>query len=164
MEYAENEDNKWHVLNLRYVRAISVAPQLEESGMRTFVPPVITNMLFAYVTETGMREFMSSHAIGERMGLMRSRETGRPIVVTERDMDLFMRVCAAFDAPIVMAERPELKLGDHVRVKEGPLRGAEGNVVRIRKNKRVLINIGNVLWVATGYIRPEQLEVIPQDN
>ena len=49
-----------------------------------------------------------------------------------------------------MAEKPEPKLGNRGRFKEGPLEGAEGNVVRNKKNKRVLINIGNVLWVATG--------------
>ena len=160
MEQAGNEENKWHVLNLRYVRAVSVAPLIEEAGMRTFVPPVVSNLLFADAPESGLSEFIFRNAIGEKLSFMRSRETGRPIVVRDADMDLFMRVCAALEAPIVMAERPVLKLGDRVRLKEGPLKGVEGNVVRIKKNKRVLINIGNVIWVATGYMRPEQLEVI----
>ena len=122
-------------------------------------------MLFANVSEAGMKDFITHNAIGEKMSFMRSRETGKPIVVRDSDMDLFMKICAAFEAPIVMAEKPELKLGDHVRIKEGPLKGAEGNVVRIKKNKRVLINIGNVLWVATGYMTPDQLEVIVErDN
>ena len=165
MKQIVNEDTKWHVLNLRYVRAFSVAPQLESSGIRTFVPPVVTNMLFANVSEAGMKNFITHNAIGEKMSFMRSRETGKPIVVRDSDMDLFMKICAAFETPIVMAEKPELKLGDHVRIKEGPLKGAEGNVVRIKKNKRVLINIGNVLWVATGYMTPDQLEVIVErDN
>ena len=59
-----------------------------------------------------------------------------------------------------MAEKPELKLGNHGRFKEGPLREAEGDVVRNKKNKRVLINFGSVLRVATGYMTPGQLEVI----
>ena len=160
MEQAGNEENKWHVLNLRYVRAISAATPLENAGIRTFVPPVVTNLLFADAPESVLREFIFRNAIGEKLSFMHSRETGRPIVVRDADMDLFMRVCAALEAPIVMAERPVLKLGDHVRIKEGPLKGVEGNVVRIKKNKRVLINIGNVIWVATGYMRPEQLELI----
>jgi hypothetical protein len=160
VEQAGNEENKWHVLNLRYVRAVSVAPLIEEAGMRTFVPPVVSNLLFADAPESWLSEFIFRNAIGEKLSFMHSRETGRPIVVRDADMDLFMRVCAALEAPIVMAERPALKLGDHVRIKEGPLKGVEGDVVRIKKNKRVLINIGNVLWVATGYLKPEQLEVI----
>ena len=160
MEQAGNEENKWHVLNLRYVRAVSVAPLIEEAGMRTFVPPVVSNLLFVFACESGIRDFIARRSVGEKLGFMRSRETGKPIVVLDADMELFMRVCAALEAPIVMAERPVLKLGDRVRIKEGPLKGVEGNVVRIKKNKRVLINIGNVIWVATGYMRPEQLEVI----
>lgn len=160
MNETVNEDSKWHVLNLRYVRAINVAPGLAEAGMETFAPPVVGNLLFARARESELRNFMTFRAIGEKMHFMRSRQTGRPIVVRDADMDLFMRVCAAFEAPIVMTEPPVLKLGDRVRIKEGPLKGAEGNVVRIKKNKRVLINISDVLWVATGYMAPEQLEVI----
>lgn len=164
MEHAENEEPRWHVLNLRYVRAASVSPQLEEEGMRTFVPPVVSNLLFAHDTETRLKDFIARKPVGSKLSLMRSRGTGKPIVVREADMDLFMRICAALEAPIVMTERPELKTGDHVRIKEGPLKGAEGDVVRMKKNKRVLINIGNVLWVATDYLKPEQLEVIPQEH
>ena len=160
MKPAENEEIKWHVLNLRYIRALQVAPLLDDAGMQTFVPPMVTNLLFANASENGLRDFMTFNAVGQKMRFMRSRETVRPIVVRDDDMELFKRVCAAFDAPIVMTEKPVLKLGDHVRIKEGPLKGVEGDVVRIRKSKRVLINIGNVIWAATGYIRPEQLEVI----
>ena len=59
-----------------------------------------------------------------------------------------------------MSEAPTLKLGSHVRVKEGPLAGIEGYVVRIRKSRRVLVNVDNVLWAATEFIRPEMLEVL----
>lgn len=160
MEIAENDINKWHVLNLHYVRAFCVSPLLESDGIRTFVPPVVNNLLFAQISENRMKDYIGRKAIGEKISFMRSRATGRPIVVEDGDMELFMRICAATEAPIVMTERPELKLGDHVRIIDGPMKGAEGNVVRIKKNKRVLINIGNVLWVATGYMAPDQLEVI----
>lgn len=160
MKPAENEEIKWHVLNLRHIRALQAAPLLDDAGMQTFVPPKVTNLLFANASENGLRDFMTFNAVGQKMHFMRSRETVRPIVVRDDDMELFKRVCAAFDAPIVMTGKPVLKLGDHVRIKDGPLKGVEGDVVRIRKSKRVLINIGNVIWAATGYIRPEQLEVI----
>ena len=61
---------------------------------------------------------------------------------------------------VLMTRRPELKLGAHVRVKEGPLAGIEGHVVRIRKSRRVLVNVDNVLWAATEFINPDMLEVL----
>ena len=34
------------------------------------------------------------------------------------------------------------------------------NVVRIRKSRRVLVNVDNVLWAATEFINPDMLEVL----
>ena len=50
--------------------------------------------------------------------------------------------------------------GDRVRVKEGPLRGAEGYIRRIHKNRRLLVSIDGVIAVATSYIPPENLEKV----
>ena len=94
------------------------------------------------------------------MRYMYSRMSLSPIIVNDADMDIFIRICAVCELPIVMTERPTVKLGDHVRVKEGPFEGAEGYVVRMRKSKRVLIGIGGVIWAATTYIPPEQLEIL----
>ena len=75
-------------------------------------------------------------------------------------MDCFIKVCGSSELPMVFPEAPKVKLGDRVKVVDGPLKGLEGNVVRMRKKKRVLINVGNVVWAATEYIRPEMLEVV----
>ena len=50
--------------------------------------------------------------------------------------------------------------GDKVRVKEGPLKGVEGYIKRIRKNRRLLVCVDGVIAVATSYIPPEQLEKV----
>lgn len=50
------------------------------------------------------------------------------------------------------------RLGDHVRVTEGPLKGAEGYIRRIKKNKRLLVCIEGVIAVATSYLPPKMLE------
>ena len=79
---------------------------------------------------------------------------------SDKDMQFFMMICDGCEAPIIMDECPTVKLGDRVRVISGPLTGIEGNVVRIRKSKRVLISVGDFVWVATGYIPPDMLKVI----
>lgn len=50
--------------------------------------------------------------------------------------------------------------GDRVRVKEGPLKGAEGYIKRIRKDRRLLVCIEGVIAVATSYIPPQMLEKV----
>lgn len=52
------------------------------------------------------------------------------------------------------------KKGDKVRVKEGPLKGAEGYIKRIRRDRRLLVSIQGIIAVATSYIPPEQLEIV----
>lgn len=49
------------------------------------------------------------------------------------------------------------KQGDRVRVTEGPLKGAEGYIRRIRKDRRLLVSIEGVVAVATSYIPMSQL-------
>ena len=50
--------------------------------------------------------------------------------------------------------------GDRVRVKEGPLKGAEGYIKRIRRDRRLLVVIEGIVAVATTYIPPQNLEKI----
>ena len=52
--------------------------------------------------------------------------------------------------------------GSKVRVKEGPLKGAEGYVKRIRKDRRLLVNVQGVVAVATSFIPFENLEIITE--
>ena len=50
--------------------------------------------------------------------------------------------------------------GSKVRVKDGPFKGAEGYIKRIRRNRRLLVCIEGVIAVATSYIPPQNLEII----
>jgi ribosomal protein L24 len=52
--------------------------------------------------------------------------------------------------------------GDKVRVTEGPLKGAEGYIKRIKKDKRLLVCIEGVIAVATSYIPAKMLEPITE--
>ena len=151
---------QWFVINLRFLRATTIEPVLKSAAFECFVPPKVTNLVFLHSTREARDDFMLTSKYGRRMRYMYSRMSLSPIIVNDADMDIFIRICAVCELPIVMTERPTVKLGDHVRVKEGPFEGAEGYVVRMRKSKRVLIGIGGVIWAATTYIPPEQLEIL----
>ena len=151
---------KWYVMSLLYVQAPKLAPMLEGAGFECFVPPVIMNMLFIHSARETIDAFLRFDSRGARLTYMRSRSDGQPLVVKDSAMRDFMAICRVYSCPIVMSEAPTLKLGSYVRVKEGPLAGIEGYVVRIRKSRRVLVNVDNVLWAATEFIRPEMLEVL----
>ena len=55
-----------------------------------------------------------------------------------------------------------IKEGKKVRVTEGPLRGAEGYIKRIRRDRRLLVCIEGVVAVATAFIEPQFLEEVQE--
>lgn len=59
-------------------------------------------------------------------------------------------------------ELTRYRRGDKVRVIEGPLKGAEGYIKRIKKDRRLLVSIEGVVAVATSYIPMHQLEKVTE--
>ena len=52
------------------------------------------------------------------------------------------------------------KEGSRVRVVEGPFRGAEGYIKRIKRDRRLLVSVEGIIAVATSYIEPQYLEIV----
>ena len=50
--------------------------------------------------------------------------------------------------------------GHKVRVTDGPFKGAEGYIKRIRRDRRLLVSIEGIVAVATAHIPPEMLETV----
>ena len=156
--------NAWFAIRLKYIKAEKFASLLPTSLGKCFVPPVVTNLVFIYSDYKTLWNYRTFNLNGSHMGFMRDQKTWEPVTVRDRDMEIFMRICGASKCPIVMTEKPSVRLGDFVRVTDGPFKGAEGYVVRIRKSKRVMIDVGSLLWVATDYISPDLLETIPKEE
>ena len=57
-------------------------------------------------------------------------------------------------------DRPEYHQGDLVRVTDGPFKGAEGHIKRIKKDRRLVVTIPGIVAVATTYIHPHFLEIV----
>ena len=56
----------------------------------------------------------------------------------------------------------KLAQGDRVRVIDGPLKGAEGYIKRIKKDRRLLVCVEGVIAVASSYIPDKMLEKITE--
>jgi transcription antitermination factor NusG len=74
----------------------------------------------------------------------------------------FMKVCAvmADDMLYINEISPKLQSGVKVRVLEGPFKGVEGIVARIKKSRRIVVELPGMLAVATTYVEPQALELI----
>ena len=54
----------------------------------------------------------------------------------------------------------KLREGQVVKVRSGAFAGIEGRIVRIRKSRRLMVELPGMLAVASTYLRPEDVEVV----
>ena len=54
----------------------------------------------------------------------------------------------------------KLREGQIVKVRNGSFAGVEGRIVRIRKSRRLLVELPGMLAVASTYVRPEDVELV----
>lgn len=52
--------------------------------------------------------------------------------------------------------------GTRVRVTEGPFKGAEGYIKRIKRDRRLLVNVEGIVAVVASYIEPQYLEIVKE--
>ena len=173
-------DPHWFVLRVTYCRSLKVQKILEDKGIRTFIPmrsvrvekdgktlrktvPAVGNLLFARSVQQTLYEHIKSEGEAPITRFLWDRNTGRPLVVPDKQMDDFIRVCQASGDEALFLTRPDAKLteGARIRVVSGPLAGVEGRVVRIRKSRRVLVDLPGLLSVASTYIPLDLLEALP---
>jgi transcription antitermination factor NusG len=90
------------------------------------------------------------------------RGKGSPITIPEKEMQHFIAVADNYDQQIVYLDPDELKMkvGARVRIKSGIFEGVEGTLLRVRNNKRVVVEIGGLFVVATHYMHPSLLEIL----
>ena len=123
--------------------------------------PVVNSLLFFRTTAERVPEMEALVAGRGFVYKMTDRE--RPSVIPDRQMAMFRMVCSSGVDGLEFFADDDLtryRQGDKVRVTEGPLKGAEGYIKRIRKDRRLLIAIEGFVAVATSFIPPQFLEKV----
>lgn len=170
----------WFALRATYSRELKIRDQLSERGVRTFVPmiwrksttsqqanskklvPAISSLCFVHWTKAEIDGFIRSFGDIRPVNYYWDRTKNAPLVVPDKAMEDFITVASSMDEELVYITEisPKLKEGQAVRVKEGPFKGVEGKVVRIKKSRRILVELPGMLAVATTFVDPSYLEII----
>ena len=79
------------------------------------------------------------------------REGRCSLIIPDKQMEDLMFLLD-FSTDGVEVLNKDLKRGDRVRVIKGPLLGLEGELVRLKGHKRVVIRLDGVASIATSYI------------
>lgn len=90
------------------------------------------------------------------------RETRQPIVIPDSQMRSFIAVSGTYDQAVLYLEPTELNLsqGTRVRITGGIFEGVEGVFMRVRHDRRVVVNIEGVMAVATTFVHASLVEEI----
>ena len=95
--------------------------------------------------------------VGMEMRFLKNYSDSTPVIVPDRQMRDFMFL-VTFSEQVIPLIPHKLKQGDRVRVIKGELKGLEGELIRIKGHKRVVVRISDMLAVATTYIPASYLE------
>ena len=173
------EDKKWFALRVTYSRELKFQTLLQEAGFQTFVPmcrrtfekngkkekklvPAVSNLLFVKSERVAIETFMRDLGEACPARFIWNKSTRQPIVVPAKAMDDFMKVSLSMIDDVIYLKEISAKLreGQKVRVKTGPFEGVEGIVIRVKRSRRVMVELPGMLAIATTFVKPEELEIL----
>ena len=172
LKLSDNELH-WYVANTcRQEKKIK--QRLDGMGIENFIPfqqiarkihgvdklievPVIPNLVFIHTTFKSCMSLIQEYAFDMRY--LRDRETGNFLIVPDKQMNDFMFLLD-FSKEMVEVVNENLKKGDKVRVIKGDFAGIEGELIRVKGHKRVVVRLEGVVSLATAYIPGSFLEKI----
>ncbi len=123
--------------------------------------PIVSSLLFVCAPKERLPEI--SACVEDRGFVYKMADRKTDAVIPDKQMAMFRMVCSSGADGLEFFSDEDMtryKAGDRVRVLEGPLKGAEGYIKRIRKDRRLLVSIEGFIAVATSYIPPQFLEVV----
>ena len=124
--------------------------------------PVISSLLFVRAPKDRLKEV--EDCVKEKGFVYRTADRKTEAVIPDKQMAMFQLVCSSGAEGLEFFADEDMtryKAGDKVRVLEGPLKGTEGYIKRIRKDRRLLVAIEGFIAVATSFIPPQFLEKVP---
>lgn len=170
---------KWHAIRVTYSRELKFQTVLQNAGFETFIPmcqkkvekngqqkkvivPAISNLCFVRASYMELRAFMDSLGEGNPARFIWDKSTRKPIVVPEKSMADFIKISLSMSDEILFLKEVSQKLreGQKVRIAQGPFKGVEGIIVRIKKSRRVMVELPGMLAVTTNYIPIQELQIL----
>lgn len=168
----------WYAMRVTYRREMKVKAEMDGLGVSSFVPmrriiqkgkrlknalePAIHNLIFIRASEEKVQMLKASRPELQYM-MRRMNGKAEKIVVPDKQMDDFMKVCSVSDdfVEIVPADTIQLKAGQEVVVVSGPLQGVRGVFQRLsgHRSRRLVVTIPGAC-AATIEVKAEDVTLI----
>lgn len=124
--------------------------------------PAVSNLLFVRAGQNELYDFFKSMGESCPARFIWDKATRNPITVPDKAMADFITVSKAMleDTVYLSELNSTLREGQKVRILEGPFAGVEGRIVRIRRSRRILVELPGMLAIAATFIPSDNLEII----
>ena len=172
------DPKKWYPMRVTYGRAMKVKGELDRLGIETFVPmtyqvaesgkegdvelrkvlvPAINNLIFVRSTQERISGLKRTNEVLEPLRYMMDRTAAEAHVIMtvgDRQMENFMRVASVTDDSVMFLDGRSIvgKEGKRVRIMGGVFEGVEGVIRRVKRCKRVVVEIEGVASVAIAFV------------
>lgn len=157
----------WYVLRVTYGREMKLKTLLEEMRVRHFLPTkvdytekdgkqikkrisVIPNLIFVNETPSHIRELKETLSKTYPVRYFIDSVTHRPLIIPKRQMEDFIRLTSTGDDNVIYLDNPHVvfEKGEPVEVIYGPFAGVQGYVLRIRRDRKVVLVLQGLVAAA----------------
>ena len=176
----------WFPMRVSYQREMKVKAELDRLGLENFVPmrykvverqndgdtevrrvlvPAINNLIFVRSTQERLSELKQTNEVLEPLRYMMDRTASLEhaiMTVADREMENFMRVASRTDDSVMFLDNETVvgKEGKRVEIMGGAFEGVTGVIRRVKRCKRVVVEIEGVASVAIAYVPARMLKEI----
>lgn len=161
----------WYASKVFFNKVFEIEKILQEKEVECYIPcetvlverngikkkvrkPMISSLLFFRSSEKcalDLQNQLNGQILlyTKKIGLKRL-----PSAIPEREMNIFILVTSSGEKGLEYLgdDRTEFYVGEPVRVIDGPFKGAEGYIRRIKGNRRLIVTVQGICAVATSYI------------
>ena len=167
--------NKWFVLRVTYSRELKAQQLLQEAGVECFIPmvyerkekkknyvPAVHNLIFVRSSRDFLDNYKRKIESDCPLRYMMDRSSGLPMIVRDKEMDDFIRVTTEKEDNVKYLDDPSAAAtkGTPVEIVSGPFKGVKGKLLRIRRDRKVVLQLAGVVAVAVDGIPMELCKVI----
>lgn len=169
-----DKEMHWYAAYTRVNQELLIQKRLNELGIENYLPQeermretplglkkirviLIHGMIFIRTDKATSFSLLNDYML--HIVYLKDRENRHSLIIPDKQMQDFMFLLD-FSTDGVEVLNKDLKRGDRVKVIKGPLQGLEGELVRLKGHKRVIVRLEGVVSIATSYIPGSFLEKI----
>ena len=119
--------------------------------------PAINNLIFVRSTQGRISELKTTNEVLEPLRYMLDHTAGKEheiMTVPDRQIENFMRVASMTDDSVMFLDEKTIvgKEGKRVKIIGGAFEGVEGVIRRVKRCKRVVVELEGIASVAIAYV------------